>query len=171
MSNLRRQKNPRLRGNAVKPRLLALAMTLAFLAGCAQFKNAPVQATFGEGELRAAEKELERALESPDPTAWVYHYTEDAVFVGPGGPAVQGRAALLDMAKAMHRLSSVVITPLRTETSGRVASVYARASWVTGAQTSAPTTTNVRGIMVWRKESDGRWRVAQELLHAEPVTK
>jgi ketosteroid isomerase-like protein len=130
-----------------------------------------VQASFRDSELRAAEKALERALESPDPTAWVYHYTEDAVFVGPGGPAVQGRAALLDMSKAMRPLSSVVITPLRTETSGNMASVYARASWMSGAQTGVPTTTNVRGIIVWRKEADGRWRVVQELLHAEPVAK
>jgi ketosteroid isomerase-like protein len=148
-----------------------MAVTAALLAGCAQVKDLPVQDSSSERELRAAEKELERALESPDPTAWVYHYTEDAVFVSPGGPAVQGRAALLDMAKAMHRLSSVVITPLRTEISGGLASVYARGSWVNGAQTSAPTTTKVRAIIVWRKEADGRWRVTQELLHAEPVTR
>jgi uncharacterized protein (TIGR02246 family) len=124
-----------------------------------------------EGELRAAEKALARALESTDPTAWVHHYTEDAIFVAPGAPAVQGRAALLEMAKAMHRLSSVVITPIRTEASGNVASVYAQGSWVNGAQTGAPTTTKVRAIIVWRKEPDGRWRVAQELLHAEPAAR
>lgn len=130
-----------------------------------------MQATASETELRAAERELARALESSDPTAWVYHYTEDAIFVAPGGPAVQGRAALLDMARAMHQLSSVVITPLRTEISDRLASVYARGSWVSGAQSGAPTTTNVRALIAWRKETDGRWRVAQELLHAEPVAK
>ena len=32
-------------------------------------------------------------------------------------------------------------------------------------------TTNIRGIIVGRKEPDGRWRVAQELLHAEPIAK
>jgi hypothetical protein len=34
---------------------------------------------FDEAEIRGAERALEKALESPDPTAWVYHYTEDAV--------------------------------------------------------------------------------------------
>jgi ketosteroid isomerase-like protein len=146
-------------------------LTLALLTGCAQLKEPPVQVSIRDSELRAAEKALERALESPDQTAWVYHYTEDAVFVSPGGPAIQGRAGLLDMAKAMGPLSSVLITPLRSETSGNMASVYARASWTSGAWTGAPTTTNVRGIIVWRKESDGRLRVAQELLHADPVAK
>ena len=155
----------------MKSTALALAATLALLAGCEQLNEPTVRTSSNDSEIRAAEKALQQALESPDPTAWVYHYTEDAIFVSPAGPAVQGRAALLDMSRAMHRLSSVVITPLRTEASGSIASVYARASWVNGAHTSAPTTTNVRAIIVWRKEPDGRWRVAQELLHAEPVAK
>jgi uncharacterized protein (TIGR02246 family) len=155
----------------VKSRALALVAALALLAGCAQLKEPAVRASSNESEIRAAEKALQQALESPDPTAWVYHYTEDAIFVSPGGPAVQGRAALLDMARAMHRLSSVVITPLRTEASDSIASVYARGSWVSGARTTAPTTTTIRVIIVWRKEPDGRWRVAQELLQADPVAK
>jgi ketosteroid isomerase-like protein len=152
----------------VKGSHMVSAMALALVAGCTQVKESSVGATFNESELRAAESALERALQSSDPTAWVYHYTEDAVFVSPGGPAVQGRAALLDMARRMQRLSSVVITPLRTEGSADLASVYARGSWVSGAQAM---TTNVRVIIVWRKEPDGQWRVAQELLHAEPVAK
>ena len=66
-----------------------------------------MQSTFDEAEIRSAERALETAPESPDATAWVYHYTEDAMFVGPGAPAVQGREALLAMAKAMQPLSSV----------------------------------------------------------------
>jgi uncharacterized protein (TIGR02246 family) len=127
-----------------------------------------MQTFFDEHELRAAEQALEHALAAADPTAWVNHYTEDAIFVGPGMPVVQGRAALLHMATAMQPLSSVVITPLHTEASGNIAAVYGRASWVSGAGTSAPTTTNVRFIIVWRKQPDGQWRVAQELLHTDP---
>jgi hypothetical protein len=40
------------------------------------------------------------------------------MFVGPGAPAVQGREALLQMARAMQLLSSVSITPPRMEGSG-----------------------------------------------------
>ena len=160
------------RTSAGRLRLLgAAAYVVVLLVGCSQLNQAPVRASFNESEIRAAEKALVQALESADPTAWVYHYTEDAVFVSPAGPAVQGRAALLDMARTMHRLSSVVITPLRTEATDTIASVYARGSWVSGAHTSAPMTTNIRAIIVWRKEPDGRWRVAQELLHAEPAAK
>jgi hypothetical protein len=42
-------------------------------------------------------------------------------FVGLGAPAVQGREALLQMAKAMQPLSSVTMTTLRIEGSGNIA--------------------------------------------------
>jgi len=126
-----------------------------------------MQAKFDEAEIRAAERALEMALGSSDPTAWVYAYTEDAVFVAPGTPAVQGRAALLQMAQAMKPLSSVSITALRTEGSETLAYVYGRAPWVSGQPSNAAPRTNVRFIIVWRKESDGPWRVAQERLNIE----
>jgi uncharacterized protein (TIGR02246 family) len=124
---------------------------------------------FNEAEIRAAERALEQALQSPDPTAWVYWYTEDAVFVAPGAPAVQGRSALLQMARAMTPLSSVSIQPVRTEGSGALATVYAHASWVNGRPPEGGSVSKVRGIIVWRKEADGQWRIAQELLNADPI--
>ncbi len=128
-----------------------------------------MQSTFDETEIRSAERALQNALQSPDATAWVYHYTEDALFVGPGAPAVQGREALLAMAKAMQPLSSVSIVALRTEGSGNIAYTYGEATWVNGRPPSAGTTTHVRLVIVWRKEGDGIWRVTQELLNAAPA--
>jgi ketosteroid isomerase-like protein len=75
------------------------------------------------------------------------------------------------MAMSMRPLSAVRIEDIKTEASGSVAAVYGRGSWVAGAGSASPTTGNVRVIIVWRKEDDGRWRVAQELLHPEPPTK
>jgi uncharacterized protein (TIGR02246 family) len=122
---------------------------------------------FNEAEIRDAERALVKALESDDPTAWVYHYTEDAVFVAPGAPAEQGRETLLQMARSMKPLSSVSFTALRTEGSGHLAYVYGHGSWVNGRPPNVGATTNVRFLIIWRKEADGRWRVAQELLNTE----
>lgn len=119
-------------------------------------------AIFDESELRAAEHRLEAALEAVDPTAWVLEYTEDAVFDGGGEHAVIGRDSLLTMASSMTPLRSVSIRPLRTEVHGALAAVWVEGSWVSGLAESEPTTTNVRGVIVWRKEPDGVWRVAME---------
>lgn len=118
-------------------------------------------AAFDEAEIRAAERGLVAALESPDPTDWVYEYTEDAVFDAGGDHVVEGREALLAMARAMQPLSAVVIEPLRTEGHGSLAVVWCKGSWVSG---QAPDTTavEVRAVIVWRRDADGRWRVALE---------
>ena len=128
-----------------------------------------MQSTFDVTEIRSAERALEKALESPDPTAWVYHYTQDAIFVGPGSPAVQGREALLQMARAMTPVSSVSITELRTEGSGNMACTYGEGAGVNGRPPNAGGTTNVRLMILWRKEADGQWRVAVELLNQAPA--
>jgi ketosteroid isomerase-like protein len=143
-----------------------LAAVFGLLSCSARLPAAP--ASVAEAELRTAEKALANALMSSDPTEWVYHYTEDAVFVSPGSPPVNGRAELLKMAKTMQPLSSVVITPIKTEASGTVAAVLVHGSWVSGAKSETPKTTSARNIIVWRKEADGKWRVALELLHSDP---
>lgn len=120
------------------------------------------QAMFDESQIRAAEHRLETALEADDPAAWVFEYTEDAVFDGGGEHAVVGRESLLAMASSMRPLGSVSIRPLRTAGRGDLAVVWAEASWVSGPAESEPTTVDVRGMIMWRKEDDGVWRVAME---------
>jgi len=153
---------------------LVLLVASALIAGCAPWKGSASMETFNAQEIRQAERALEAALSSSDPGPWVAHDTEDAVFVAPGAPAVQGRVALNAMSKAMRPLSSVKLTDLKTDGSGNVAAVHGRATWVNGAgtptATTTTTTTNVRLIIVWRKEEDGRWRIAQELLYPEPTS-
>jgi len=120
--------------------------------------------TFDESEIREAERRLEASLQADDPTAWVYDYTEDAVFDSGGEHAVEGREALLAMARSMRPLASVSIEPIRTEGRGDLAAVWMRGSWVSGPEGSEPASVVVRGLLVWRKEADGIWRVAMEHL-------
>jgi ketosteroid isomerase-like protein len=122
------------------------------------------RAGFDESEIREAERRLATALEAEDPTAWVFDYTEDAVFDAGGEQAVVGRESLLAMARSMRPLRSVSIRPLRTEGHGDLAVVWVQGSWVSGATEGEPRTVEVRGVLVWRKDPDGVWRVAIEHL-------
>jgi ketosteroid isomerase-like protein len=124
----------------------------------------PPQQSFDESEIRAAERRLERSLEAVDRTAWVFDYTADAVFDGGGDHAVVGRDALLAMAASMRQLREVRIRPLRTEGREGLAAVWADTSWVSGSAEGDPANVQVRGMILWRKEADGVWRVAMEHL-------
>ena len=111
--------------------------------------------------IRAAEKALAEAFESPDRLAWVDFYTDDAVFVGPGSSALEGRSALLDAAPHIS-ISSMEIVAESTLGTGEFAAALGRVTWV------SPKDSNLvrrRFLMVWRREPDGRWRIAREMLN------
>jgi hypothetical protein len=54
---------------------ISIVMVIAFVA---IFERASEASEFDVAEIRAATSNLLDALEDPDPTAWVYMYTEDA---------------------------------------------------------------------------------------------
>ena len=112
--------------------------------------------------IRDAEKALAEAFETSDPTAWVDHYTEDAIFVGPGMPAIEGRNALLAVAPSVV-ISAMEIAADSTIGSGDFAATQGRAIWVSGAKGSDAPQVRRRFLMVWRRDA-GRWRIARELL-------
>jgi ketosteroid isomerase-like protein len=114
--------------------------------------------------IREAEKALAAAFESPDRAAWVDFYTEDAIFVGPGMPAIEGRSALVDAAPQVS-ISSMEIATDSTLGTGDFAATLGHATWVSGPKGSDVATVRRRFLMVWRREPDGRWRIARELLN------
>jgi uncharacterized protein (TIGR02246 family) len=116
--------------------------------------------------IRAAEAALAEAFEDSDPNAWVSCYTEDAVFVGPGSPAIEGRAALLAVAPQVT-MSSLEIVADSTIGAGDFAATTGRATWVSGPKDSGAPTIRRRFLMVWRRDADGRWRIARELLNED----
>jgi len=116
--------------------------------------------------IRSAEKALADAFGASDPTAWVDFYTEDAIFVGPGMPALEGRNALLSAAPSVV-ISSMEIVADSVLCAGDFAATQGRASWVRGPRGSDAPQVRRRFLMVWRRDPDGRWRVARELLNED----
>ena len=118
--------------------------------------------------IRAAEAALAEAFEDSDPTAWVNHYADDGIFAGPGAPTIEGRAAFLAAAPQIS-ISSMEIVAESTIGAGDFAATTGRATWVSGPRGSGAPTTRRRFLMVWRREPDGLWRIARELLNEDVV--
>ena len=119
---------------------------------------------FDPKQIEAATTKLIAALQDPDPTAWVYMYTKDAGVLEAGSKPLEGREQLLELARSMQPMSSVVFTPIRTEGHGNIAYTYGAATWVNGRPPQAGSTSQVHLMIVWRREADGQWRVAREVL-------
>jgi ketosteroid isomerase-like protein len=141
-------------------RLFAIALCAGLIADASR----AAEPAFDPQEIRAATTKLIAALENHEPTAWVYMYTEDAGLLEAGSAPLEGRAKLLALARSMQPMSSVAIVPLRIEGDGSIAFMYGRASWMNGAAPQPQSKSQVHLVIVWRKEADGQWRVAQEAL-------
>jgi ketosteroid isomerase-like protein len=100
-------------------------------------------------------------LEDPDPRQRAHIYTEDATFVMPGTPLLQGRAEMLHRLEGGTVLHSVTITPATIEAREDLAYASGLFSCV---QEERPVTLHF--LMVLRKEVDGAWRIAREFLAA-----
>ena len=116
--------------------------------------------------IRDAERALAQAFESPDPTAWVDSYTDDAIFVGPGMPAIEGRRALLEVAPQVS-ISSMEIAADSTIGTGDLAATLGRATWVSGPKGSDAVRVRRRFLMIWRRDLDGAWRITREMLNED----
>jgi ketosteroid isomerase-like protein len=123
---------------------------------------------FEESEIVAALQAMVGVLEDPDPRNRAYAYTEDATFVMPGIPPVHGREEMLRRLDTGAALRSVTITPYRIE--GRHDLAYAHGLFtriIDPTEGSPGGPVAMRFLMVWRKESDGIWRIAAEFLSNE----
>jgi len=116
--------------------------------------------------IRAAEDGLTKAFEESDPAAWVPYYTEDAIFSGPGAATIVGRAGLLEIASRVV-ISSMQIVVDSTIGNGDFAATFGRATWASGTKDSDAPVVRRRFVMVWRRDADGQWRIARELLNED----
>jgi ketosteroid isomerase-like protein len=61
-------------------------------------------------------------------------------------------------------ISSMEIVADSTIGAGEFAATTGHARWVSGSRGSGAPTIRRRFLMVWRRDPDGRWRMARELL-------
>jgi ketosteroid isomerase-like protein len=126
---------------------------------------APAAASADELDVAAALHSFVVLLEDDDPRRRADIYTEDATFVMPGMPLIQGRAEMLRQLENGTLLQSVTLTPTAIEARDDLAYAYGLFSCI---QNDSPVT--FRFLMVLRKQADGAWRVAREFLASDTAS-
>ena len=76
--------------------------------------------------------------------------------------ALEGRSALLDAAPHVS-ISSMEIIADSTLGMGEFAATLGRVTWM--SPNAESNLVRRRFLMVWRREPDGRWRIAREMLN------
>ena len=113
------------------------------------------------------------ACEGRDIERVLSYWTDDAVVIPPGLPAVVGKVALRQYVLSSMQLSGFKITWTSTDATlspdGNLAYMFSRNAVSTDAPDGTPTTTEGRAVTIWRREPDGEWRCAVDIWNAEPA--
>ncbi len=126
--------------------------------------------------IRLLERDAEwasAASEGRDVERILSYWTEDAVALPPGLAAVVGKAALRQYVEGSLQIPGFKITWTSTDVTfspdGNLAYMFCRNAVTMNAPDGTPTTTEGRGVTIWRREPDGEWRCAVEIWNVGPA--
>ena len=123
--------------------------------------------------LRRDAEWAKAAFESGDVDRIISYWTEDAVVLPPGLPAVVGKAALREYVEGSMRVPGFKINWASTDVTfspdGHLAYMFSRNAVTMNAPDGTLSTTQGRAVTIWRRESDGEWRCSVDIWNAEPA--
>jgi ketosteroid isomerase-like protein len=113
------------------------------------------------------------AFEGRDVERILSYWTDDAVVLPPGLPAVVGKAALRQYVEGSMQIPGFNINWTSTDVTfspdGNLAYMFSRNAVTMSAQDGTPAITEGRAVTIWRREPDGEWRCAVDIWNAEPA--
>ena len=112
------------------------------------------------------------ASEGHDVERILSYWTDDAVVLPPGLPAVIGKAKLREYVQGSMQIPGFRITWTSTDVTfspdGNLAYMFSRNAVTMNGADGTPITTEGRAVTIWRREPDGQWRCAVDIWNAGP---
>ncbi len=148
-----------------------VVLTLVLFVGC--YQAAAFDAATEETKLLRRDAEwADLATAGKDVDKIVSYWTDDAVVIQPGQPVVEGKAAIRayvvscfsnPVFKIHWRSSKVTFSP-----DGKMAYMRGTDEMTVPGPNGAPMTLHLRGIAIWRLDTDGQWRCVVDISNEEP---
>jgi uncharacterized protein (TIGR02246 family) len=148
--------------------VVVCAVALA-AAGCEEehMHQVPDTRTADEAAIRAASQEWSNAASSRDLEKAVSFYADDATYNPPSAPLAAGKDAIR---KVWTNIVAVPGINLRWMSSKVEVARSGDLAYDTGAYTvtkndasGAPVTSKGKYVVVWKKQTDGKWKVIQDI--------
>ncbi len=112
------------------------------------------------------------ASEGRDVERILSYWTDDAIALPPGLPAVVGKAALRQYVEDSMQIPGFRISWTSTDVTfspdGNLAYMHSRNAVTMDAPDGTPSTTKGRAVTIWRREPDGEWRCTVDIWNAAP---
>jgi uncharacterized protein (TIGR02246 family) len=120
--------------------------------------------------IEAANARQVEAMGKGDAQTALANYADDAVFMNPGGPAAQGKAAVGAMFEGM--LQQTTISDIRILTndvvvSGDLAVESGAYRWTITPKGGAAMPDSGKYMTVWRRQTDGNWLIIRDINNSD----
>jgi len=114
------------------------------------------------------------AAEGRDVEAILSYWTDDAVVLPPGLPAVTGEPALREYIQGSLQIPGFNITWSSKDVvfspDGNLAYMFSENLVAMNGADGKPATTTGRAATIWRREPNGEWRCAVDIWNASPAS-
>jgi ketosteroid isomerase-like protein len=111
------------------------------------------------------------AAEGRDVELILSYWTDDAVMLPPGQPAIIGKEALRHYVQTSLQLPGFMITWTSTDVKfspdANLAYMFSRNAVTMNGLDGTAITTKGRAVTIWRREFDGQWRCAVDIWNVE----
>ena len=112
------------------------------------------------------------SAEGKDVDKIVSYWTDDAVVIPPGQPAVKGKEALRKFVEESFKIPGFSISwrssDLRFSPDGKLAYMYGENMTNMHDSTGNKVSIPGRGYSIWRKEADGSWKCVVDIFNNPP---
>ena len=150
------------------------AVGLFVLAACSKPSTPTFDANAESAKLLARDAEWSNlATAGKDLDKIVSYWTDDAVVMEPGQPAVEGKKAIRayvaqSLSTPGFKIHWVSQKPTFSP-DGQMAYMRGTDEMTVPGAKGAPMTLHLQGYSVWRKDSDGQWRCAVDISNEGPA--
>lgn len=116
--------------------------------------------------IRAAHAALDEAARQGDYAGWSRRFTEDAIVMPPGRPAIEGERGLRELFDSRPEGLEGGAELLEVEVRGDLA--FARGEYrLRGTGPEGPLEDSGKMLEIWRRRPDGRWLLARDLWNSD----
>jgi len=157
------------------PKIAPVCLTVLALAMLAACNSAPPVPAVDVAAERAKIRDLEanwvKEAAANDLDRIAAHYTDDAIFMGPGAPAAKGKDAIRAAWKGMLATASKVSFAadlVDVSQSGDMASTKGSYTMtVTNPKTKKAVEDKGSYVTVYKKQTDGSWKASEDIAVSE----
>jgi uncharacterized protein (TIGR02246 family) len=150
--------------------VLASAFVVAVLSSAVGQQTSDVRAT-AEAAIRAADVAGLKAAQANDVAGATANYADDASWLPPHAPIVKGkeaiRSAWAQLLSSPGLKIDWQITKVDVSRAGDMAYTLYKYEMTVGAPNAAPVQDSGKDMAVWKKQSDGTWKIVADTFNSD----